>query len=108
MAVKIGMKWSSAISTESDTDKALDEALAKVGADLHGEKPDVVFLFVSPQHKKNYARIGAAVVKFLDPRHMLGCSGGAVIGDAHVDFLLDVRAGIDQHLMDDHALDGHA
>lgn len=83
MAVKIGMKWSSAISTEADTDKALDEALAKVGAELHGEKPDVVFLFVSPQHKKNYARIGAAVVKFLDPRHVLGCSGGAVIGDSH-------------------------
>ena len=81
MIVKTGMKWSSAIATETDTDAALEVAIGKIEAQLQGEKPDVVFLFVSPQHRVNYARAGAAVVKRLDPGHMLGCSGGAVIGE---------------------------
>ncbi|MEI6231752.1 MAG: FIST N-terminal domain-containing protein [Planctomycetota bacterium] len=80
MTVKIGMKWASAISTDADTDKALDDVLSKITTDLHGEKPDVAFLFISPQHRANYARAGAAVNKRLEPQHLLGCSGGAVIG----------------------------
>ena len=80
MAVKVGMKWSSAIGTDSDTDKALEEALGQITSELRGEQPDVMFLFISPHHRPNYARAGAAVVKRLNPKHMLGCSGGGIIG----------------------------
>ena len=76
-----GMRWASALCLTAQSDNALAEAIAKVKTDLGGVQPDVVFMFVSPQHKKHYERIGTGVLMELQPKFALGCSGGGVIGD---------------------------
>ena len=83
MAVKIGMKWASALATDADTDIALNNAIQRISAELRGSQPDVAFLFVSPHHQATYARSGALVAKRLNPAHLLGCSGGGIIGGGH-------------------------
>src|SRR5579862_25915 len=80
MSAKAGMKWASALSTATDTDKAVEETCAQISTDLRGARPDVAFVFVSPQHRSSFARAGAAVAKRLNHAHLLGCSGGGVIG----------------------------
>lgn len=77
----IAMKWSSAISLEPRGEVAIAAALTEIKSKLAGATPDIAFLFVSPQHRQNYALIAAELMKHLGPRHLLGCSGGGVIGD---------------------------
>jgi small ligand-binding sensory domain FIST len=76
-----GMKWASALCLTAQSDNALAEAIANIKTQLGGAQPDVVFMFVSPQHKKHYDRIGTGVLLELQPKFALGCSGGGVIGD---------------------------
>src|ERR1043165_4791832 len=75
-----GMKWASSLSIEPDAGKALEEASAKVAVDLKGAQPDAVFVFVSPHHRSDFSKIPALLAKRLNPIHVLGCSGGGIIG----------------------------
>src|SRR5579872_4712699 len=76
------MKWASAVSTRGETEAALDEVFEQVNAGLNGATPDVAFVFVSPQHKPRYETVNSALVHELRPKHILGCSGGGIIGGA--------------------------
>jgi len=80
MGATSGMKWASALCLTAQSENALAEALSSIKTQLGGARPDVVFLFISPHHKSHYDQIGAGVLQELDPRHMLGCSCGGVIG----------------------------
>lgn len=77
------MKWASALSLATQTDAALGEAMGTLKAKLGTARPDIVFMFVSPHHKQAYATVHKDVNTKLGPRHLLGCSGGGVIGDGH-------------------------
>src|SRR5436309_3573633 len=77
------MKWASVLSRALKPENALAEALAALKSEIGGAQPDAAFLFVLPQHRLKYAEIAAAVLKELNPRHLLGCSGGGVIGGGH-------------------------
>jgi small ligand-binding sensory domain FIST len=81
MANSTGMKWASALSLDPQADTAAAQAVADIKQKLGNCQPDVAFLFVSPQHRLNYERIRESVLKDLQPRHLLGCSGGGIIGD---------------------------
>src|SRR5260221_4204628 len=74
------MKWSSAISREIEAADALKECLAKLRKDLGAAKPDALFVFVSPHHSDAYDLILRELNSALKPVHLLGCSGGGVIG----------------------------
>ena len=76
------MKWASAISLETQTDAALTEAIEQIKTKLGVPVPDIVFVFVSNHHHRAYAEILSTIQKKLAPRHILGCSGGGVIGAA--------------------------
>jgi len=77
------MKWHSALSQEKSTEDALAESIGQIKARIGNTTPDLAVLFVSPHHRQSYNLISSAVVRQLGPRHMLGCSGGGVIGAAH-------------------------
>src|SRR6516164_4618755 len=80
MSAATGMKWASALCLTAQSESALSEALGSVRTQLGGARPDVVFIFVSADHKKSYDRIGELMQHEFEPRHLLGCSGGGVIG----------------------------
>jgi small ligand-binding sensory domain FIST len=74
------MIWASAVSKELETGEALDEAILKIKAGLKGRNPDALFLFVSPHHSDAYDLILERLNEELSPKHLIGCSGGGVIG----------------------------
>ena len=80
MAANSGMKWASASSDNPKTDGALERIFEKLHDDLQGARPDMAFVFASPHHTANYARIGTTIDGALKPEHLLGCSGGGIIG----------------------------
>src|SRR5689334_16716411 len=80
MAATAGMKWASALCLTDRSETALAEALASVKTQLGGARPDAVFVFISPHHKKSYDQIGELIEQEFKARHTLGCSGGGVIG----------------------------
>ncbi|MES2201783.1 MAG: FIST N-terminal domain-containing protein [candidate division FCPU426 bacterium] len=77
------MKWSSAVSGELEAQDALRDCVDKIRRDLGGQKPDALFVFVSPHHSDSYDAILAGLNSGLQPRHLMGCSGGGVIGAGH-------------------------
>lgn len=74
------MIWASAISKELESGDALDEAIEKLRAGLGGNSPDALFVFVSPHHSDSYDLILDRLKQTLKPKHLIGCSGGGVIG----------------------------
>ncbi|HEY3322753.1 MAG TPA: FIST N-terminal domain-containing protein [Planctomycetota bacterium] len=75
------MKWASALSLSPQFGTAISEAAATVQRRLGGLRPDIVFVFVSPHHRASFPKIPGELLSRLNPRHILGCSGGGVIGD---------------------------
>lgn len=50
---------------------------------LGHEPPDLVLAFVSPHHRRDWARVPALVREAFPNALLLGCSAGGVIGDGH-------------------------
>jgi small ligand-binding sensory domain FIST len=74
------MPFSAALSTNSDTRKALDEVCA--GAlDALREQPDLALIFFSPHHAGELERQVGELHGRLGPNCVLGCSGEAIIGN---------------------------
>ena len=76
------LQFSSAASELMDSEAALADCVDQVKKALGGAAPDVVFLFVSPHHRDAYAFLQETLLDDLKPRHLLGCSGGGIIGEA--------------------------
>ena len=74
------MIWASAVSKELETKDALNEVIAKIRSGLKGETPDALFVFVSPHHSEAYDELIETLNNELAPGHLIGCSGGGVIG----------------------------
>jgi small ligand-binding sensory domain FIST len=73
------MKWFSALSENTDALKALDECVGKT-REAASDPPDVSFLFPAAQHSEHFERLPEELHKRLGPKHILGCSGGGIIG----------------------------
>jgi len=76
------MKWASAISLETQTDAAMREAVASVQAQMQGVVPDIAFLFISPHHRPGAAGLPLMLYHQLGIKHLIGCTGGGIIGGA--------------------------
>jgi small ligand-binding sensory domain FIST len=74
------MIWASAISKEIESNDALDEAIKKLQKGLQGKTPDALFVFVSPHHSDAYDFILEHLNREIKAKHLIGCSGGGVIG----------------------------
>ena len=77
------MKWSSAISRADRLDEAIAETTSRVRRELGDVAPDLAVVFVSPHHAGTYEAIPELVRAALEPRTLIGCSAGGVIGGGH-------------------------
>ncbi|MFQ5934022.1 MAG: FIST N-terminal domain-containing protein [Dehalococcoidia bacterium] len=74
------MKWTSAISESLSLDKAVKECAAGVISELGSDTPDLVMAFVSSSHYDNYDKVPKLLTDNVKVKHLIGCSGGGVIG----------------------------
>ncbi len=76
------MKWISTASNQLDLDQARREVVARVRAELR-EPIDLAVLFVSPHHRGRFPEMADVLHSDLQPRVLIGCSAGGVIGGGH-------------------------
>jgi small ligand-binding sensory domain FIST len=69
----------SALSTHSEWESALDEALETAHNSLGGS-PDLGLIFFSPNHAAAADQIAAAAAKSLAPAMLIGCTGESIAG----------------------------
>jgi small ligand-binding sensory domain FIST len=77
------MRWSSAASSAPRLDDAIAETAARVRRELGDVAPDLAVVFASPQHAPAYDAVPELVRAALEPRVLVGCSAGGVIGGGH-------------------------
>ena len=75
--------FASAASELIDPDAAVADCVEELGRQLAGRRPHCLFLFVSPHHRDAFSFIQESLLADLAPAHLLGCSGGGVIGGGH-------------------------
>lgn len=73
------MQWFSTLSEQSDSAKALEECAGKM-LEARSDPPDMALLFPSPHHAKSYQSLPQQLLKKTGAKHILGCSGGGIIG----------------------------
>ncbi len=74
------MPFAAALSTASDTVRAIEEVCGRARENLNGP-PDLVLVFFSPHHVQNTEAIAATLRQRLSPRCLLGCMGEAIVGN---------------------------
>ena len=74
------MRWVSSISSDPDCEHAVRIACAEISSELGTERPDVLFLFVSPVHRDHYSTIQSWVSDELKPRNIVGCTAQGIVG----------------------------
>lgn len=74
------MPFAAALSTATQTERALDDVCAETRKTLAG-KPDLAVVFFSPHHAEAAERIAAALHQRLNPRCLLGCVGESIVGN---------------------------
>jgi small ligand-binding sensory domain FIST len=77
------MQWSSAVSPASQLDEAIAETSSRVRRELGDVAPDLAVVFASPHHASHYEAVPELVRAALEPRTLVGCSAGGVIGGGH-------------------------
>jgi small ligand-binding sensory domain FIST len=74
------MPFAAALSTESDTAKALDEVCSQVQGQM-STKPDLALVFFSVHHASEATGISQTIRERLGPACFLGCQGEAIVGN---------------------------
>ena len=74
------MKWSSSLQQSPSFEKAVAAAVADVRKGLRSGAPDLGLLFVSAAFRSNLVDLWSVLRKELGVRHLIGCTGGGVIG----------------------------
>ena len=74
------MRIATATATQDDSLRAGREVVSKVQRGLEGARPDLAFLFLTPQHAPQLEEVVAAISKTLDSRNFIGCTAESVIG----------------------------
>jgi small ligand-binding sensory domain FIST len=77
------MQWSSAVSSATRLDEAIAETASRVRRELGDDAPDLAVVFASPHHAAHYDGVPELVRAALEPRVLVGCSAGGVIGGGH-------------------------
>ena len=75
------MKWISTISENPALDEAIAECRVDIKNSIRDEDLDLAVTFVSPHHEQSYHQLTDLVASSLGAKHVLGCSGGGVIGN---------------------------
>jgi small ligand-binding sensory domain FIST len=73
-------RFAAALSTQENTTSAVEEVCRTALAQL-AAKPDVAFVFVSPHHADDLARIGEMICERIGGESLLGCTGESIVGN---------------------------
>jgi small ligand-binding sensory domain FIST len=74
------MRAGGGLGTGSDWRTALQSALTGATDPLHGEAPDLLFIFASAEYEGDYAELLQAALETSRTTELAGCSASAVIG----------------------------
>ncbi len=85
------MKWTSAISELPGLEDAIVECGVAIKNSIGDETLDLAVVFVSPHYEESYDRVADLLAESLGAKHVLGCSGGGVIGNG---VEVEQRAGL--------------
>lgn len=85
------MQWASSVSEKSVLNDAVAECAACVRSEMGSGSPDLALVFASPHFAPDFAQMPATVRRELNPRILIGCSGGGVIGAGRE---IEDRAGL--------------
>jgi small ligand-binding sensory domain FIST len=75
------VKFASAITTNKNATEAVNELAAQVLEELGAEKRELAILFVHPHYISDLEPLLAAVRKHIGARHLIGCTGAAIVGE---------------------------
>jgi small ligand-binding sensory domain FIST len=73
------MKWVNALSTRASLEQAIREVVERAQAEL-GTEPDLAIVFISSAFASEFSRVVPLLREYLTVPHLLGCSGGGVVG----------------------------
>ncbi len=76
------MKCVSALSTARNTNAAFHQVLEQLDEGLAGDTADLTLVFSSMHHADELGRIASAFLEQARTRHILGCTGESIVGDA--------------------------
>ena len=85
------MKWTSALSENPSLEDAITECGVAIKTSIGEEPLDLAVAFVSPHYEESYDQVADLMAKTLGAKHVLGCSGGGVIGNGQE---VEQRAGL--------------
>ena len=73
------MRWSARLSQERGLAEALAEAADGISGDLGGASPDLVFAFLSEEHRETFGGVPDMLQQQFPGALIIGCSGGGVV-----------------------------
>ena len=85
------MKWTSALSENPVIEDAIAECGLNIKNSVGDEALDLAVAFVSPHYEQSYDQVADLIASTLGAKHVLGCSGGGVIGNG---LEVEQRAGL--------------
>ena len=74
------MKWFSTIQSGASLERTLRQAARDVKAHLHTDKADLGLLFLSAAYRAEAVDLWPVLKEELQIKHLLGCTGGGIIG----------------------------
>lgn len=84
------MRFSAAVSSTTELDRAIAETAETALSRLGGERPDIAIVFVSEHHRASFDALPRKLADAIGTPVIVGCSAAAVIGDGRE---LEERAG---------------
>lgn len=72
------MKWRSSLSEAPNLARAIEECVEQL--DDPAGRPDLAIVFVSSTQRSHFSEAPAHLLRNLDFGHLIGCSGGGIIG----------------------------
>ena len=73
-------RFSSSLSTNPDSERAVAEVVEGVASGLGGARPDLAVVFVSHDHGTAIEKLGPAIAGKTGARIVLGCTGEGIVG----------------------------
>ncbi len=74
------MHFSSALSTDTNLDDAIDEVTTSAKSSLD-HPPDLTMVFVSSHHGPEFSEIAESIRERVETDHLIGCSGESIVGN---------------------------
>src|ERR1700693_488277 len=74
------MKWASAISISSNLEYSIEECVESIKSQLGSAPVDFAIIFISPHFSDRYSDLPGLILEGLPSSHLIGCSGGGIIG----------------------------